>query len=316
MKKKSEILVYGSVSIDILFDLIGNVKNHINLKNGILGTQNFMFTASEKEEYFGGTGGNISYGLGNLGQSPLLFSAAGKDFETYFKKHLENNGVNLRVYEDKKGYTAVFYAMADDERQQIGIFQPGVYIKNVENVPLSSTLSKKEMSDIKIAIFSAGTGKSMTMHMEEFRKQNKTAKIIFDPGQTLMATFNKSQLEKCLKLANVVIGNETEIFQIKSHFGLTFEKIFNFGVTEIIETLGENGSILHTQSGRTKIDVVKAKKVVDTTGAGDAYRAGLIFGLQKGLTMPEAMKIGAKLGSLCVSYQGGQTYSLPKNLLK
>lgn len=314
MKNKGKILVSGSIVIDSLFDITSNIKDHINMKNGILGTQNFMFTATEKEEYWGGTGGNIAYGLAILGEKPILFSAVGKDFSPHFKNHLKEVGAELRVYEDEKRFTATFYALSDSEKQQIGIFQPGAYGKHIESIPLSKTLSPKDFSDIKIAIFSPGTAKSILSNMEEFKKRNSDAKIIFDPGQALMASFTKPILEKALSLSDILIANEVEMNQIKNKFGITFEHIFKLGIHSVIETLGENGSVLHTANKRTKISTVKAKKVLDPTGAGDAFRAGLIHGMMQDLSLDEAMKIGAKMGAECVAYQGGQTYSLPKSL--
>src|SRR3989338_10063278 len=110
-----------------------------------------MFTAKTKESFFGGTGVNISYGLGLLGKSPMLFSLAGKDFRGEFETHLTESGVDSRVAVDEKGWTATFYGMSDELGQQIGVYQPNAY-ERVHAIPLSQTISQKEFADIGVAI--------------------------------------------------------------------------------------------------------------------------------------------------------------------
>ncbi len=310
-KNNKKALVVGSVVIDTLFDLSSNIRDHINVKDGVLGVQNLMFTAQNKKEYYGGTAANISYGLGLLKQKPILVSVVGKDFALNFEKHLEKIGVDLRVREDKNEFTANFYGMSDTKKEQIGVFLPNVYGKYVESIPLSKILTKKDFSQIEVAIFSAGTSKSITNHIVEFKKKAKKGSIaIFDPGQILMSTYNKTMLKKSLEHADILIGNEVEIAQIKNYFEFSFEEIFKLGVSNIIETQGEKGSILYTPKESKKIPAIKVKKVVDPTGAGDAFRAGFIYGLLNNFKIEEAMKMGAKLGSRCIQCSGGQNYTV------
>ncbi|MFA6464007.1 MAG: PfkB family carbohydrate kinase [Candidatus Paceibacterota bacterium] len=324
-KSNKKALVVGSVVIDTLFDLSSNIKDHINLKDGVLDVQNLMFTAHSKKEYYGGTAANISYGLGLLKQKPILASVVGKDFALNYKKHLKNVGVDLRVHEDKEGFSANFYGMSDLNKEQIGIFLPNVYGEYVENISLSKILSNKDFAQIGIAIFSAGTAKSITSHIVEFKKKvrlsspagsanggqaKKDALTIFDPGQILMSSFDKVMLKKCLENTDILIGNEVEISQINKHFGFSFEEIFKLGVTNIIETQGDKGSIVYTKEGSKKIPAVKVKKSIDPTGAGDAFRSGLIHGLLSGQKIEDAMEIGSVMGALCVQSSGGQAYKI------
>lgn len=314
MNKKTKILVNGAVAIDSIFELTSDIRDHINFKDGKSGFQNLMFIAREKKEYFGGPASNIAFGLGLLNCSSFLASVAGKDFAERFKKHLEEKGVISHVLEDKNGFTATYYGMTDTSGQQMGIFQPNAYSK-IETTSLLKMIPAKKVQEVDIAIFSPGTAKSTSKFIVEFRKNSKkNALVIFDPGQGLMATFTKDLFKKVLNDSDILIGNETEIGQIKNHFGFSFDEIFRLGVSSIIETIGKDGSILHTKSGSKKISAIKVKKVVDPTGAGDAFRAGLIFGLSNKKTIEESMKIGAVLGAECVKHFGGQTYSLPKNL--
>lgn len=311
--------------IDSLFELNGTIRNAVNFKDGKKGKQNLMFTAHEKEEYFGGTAGNIAYGLGLLGERPLVASVVGKDFDEY-KSHLKHMGAELRILMDEKGYTATFYGMSDEIKEQIGIFQPNAYDRHIESIPLSRLLKSKDWSETKIAIFAAGTAKSIVRHMKEFKAKALPARttldikgspcwplVIFDPGQTLLATFTNKLLKEAVSLSDMIIVNDTEYDYLHNHFGFTLERIFKGKTRYVIETKGADGSVLHEKNKKTFVKALKVKKVVDPTGAGDAYRAGLISGMLAGKTLKESMRLGSRLGAECVKSEGGQTYRVAKN---
>jgi|GEM_PF-1505563 adenosine kinase len=314
-------LVVGSVAFDLIFPIHGKIQDEILIeKNGTLGRQNLMFTAKTKESFFGGTGGNISYGLGLLGKKPLFFSLAGKDFEGEYSNHLQKSGVDSRVVVNERGWTATFYGMSDELGQQIGVYQPNAYEK-VHTHSLSETFTQKDFDSIGVAIFSAGTGRSMYRHMREAREKcGKDTLVIFDPGQVISVFYDKALLEKTLKLADIFIGNEVECKQLQTILGYDINALFSKGIKAVIETLGEKGSIIYEQGlanldGRrdllkTRIPAVKAKKVVEATGAGDAYRAGMIAKLLEGKTLKDACEFGSKIASFSVAYRGGQTYRI------
>ncbi len=296
----------------MLFGIHGKIQDEILVeKDGTLGRQNLMFTAKSREHFWGGTGGNISYGLGLLEKKPFLFSLAGQDFTgSGFGPHLKKAGVDSRVIIDAKGWTATFYGMSDELGQQIGVYQPNAYEK-VHTLPLSKTLSPKDFKDIGIAIFSAGTGMSILRHMKETREKcGKDVTIIFDPGQVLSIFYDKPLLEKTLALADIFIGNEVEIKRLQTILGYDIGEVLKSGLKAVILTLGDKGSVIHEQSGTTTVNAVKAKKVVEATGAGDAYRAGMIAKLLEGKTLKEACEFGSKIAAFSVAYRGGQTYRI------
>ncbi|MSU56330.1 MAG: hypothetical protein EXS51_03425 [Candidatus Taylorbacteria bacterium] len=304
-------LAVGSIAFDLIFGIHGKIQDEILVeKNGKLGRQNLMFTAKTKESFFGGTGGNISYGLGLLGKKPMLFSLAGKDFQGEFETHLTKSGVDSRVAVDVKGWTATFYGMSDELGQQIGVYQPNAYEK-VHTIPLSKTITPKDFKDIGVAIFSAGTGMSILRHMKETREKcGKDVTIIFDPGQVISIFYDKKLLEETLALADIFIGNEVECKQLQTILGYSHDKLLAKGLSGVIETLGEKGSVIYEHGRITRIKAVKAKKVVEATGAGDAYRAGMIAKLLEGKSLKEACEFGSKIAALSVAYRGGQTYRL------
>ncbi len=301
-------LVVGSVAFDVIFGIHGKIQDEILIENGKLGRQNLMFVAKEKKYFFGGTGGNIAYGLGQLKMSPLFFSLAGRDFEGEFKNHLEKAGVDVRVAVEKKGWTATFYGMSDEESQQIGVYQPNAY-EGIDKVSLSKTISKKDLSEVGVAIFSAGTGKSILRHMMKLRSElGKEVKIIFDPGQVISVFYDKKLLEGTIKLADIFIGNEVECKQLQIILGYSHDKLLRKGLEAVIETKGERGSVIYQETGVTEIKADKPRKIVETTGAGDAYRAGMMYGILNGMELAEACRIGAYMGARNVETVGGQEY--------
>ena len=309
---RTHALVVGSVAFDMIFDIHGKIQDEILVeKDGTLGRQNLMFTAKTREHFWGGTGGNIAYGLGLLKKKPLLFSLAGQDFDgSGFGPHLKKAGVDARVVIDKKNWTAIFYGMSDELGQQIGVYQPNAYEK-IHTLPLSKTISPKEFKDIGVAIFSAGTGMSILRHMKEMRqKSGKDVTVIFDPGQVISIFYDKQLLEETLGLADIFIGNEVEIKQLQTILGYDIKAVLEKGVRAVIETLGEKGSVIHEQGREIRIPAAKAKKVVEATGAGDAYRAGLIAKLLDGKDLKAACEFGAKVAALSVAYRGAQTYQI------
>jgi adenosine kinase len=312
MRKNS--LIVGSIAYDVIFSINGDIRKELFVEEGKIGKVNMMFTANRKQKYFGGTAGNIAYGLGLLDQNPYVFSVVGKDFKQDYQQHLEKLGVNLKLIEKEDGYTATFYGISDEEFQQIGIWQPDVFGEFIEDVSLEDSLSQEDFEDIQVAIFSPGTGPSTRNHMLELRKKNADkVKIIFDPSQSLSISYDKMLLKECLSLTDIMIGNQTEIQQLKSLFSFDFQDIFELGVSYIIETLGEEGSNIYGKSSTKKIQTCKPNRVIETTGAGDAFRAGLIYGLVNDFDIYQSAQIGSYMGAKSVEEMAGQMYTIDQN---
>jgi len=307
-------LVVGSVAFDVIFDIHGQIKNNIVIEGGKAGRQNLMFTAKVKQQHYGGAGANIAYGLGLLGVKPILFASVGKDFKPDFHKHLRKNGVDVRVHTEKKNWTAAFYGMSDEAREQIGVWQPNAH-DLLESISITDTLDKKTLKSVGVALFH-GKPSIPLRHMTDIRKiLGKNVTIIFDPGQN-MALYDKETFEKCLALADIFISNDVELGQALAILKCSRDEMFNFGIKAIIETKGEDGSVIYEAGKKIVIPARKPKQVVETTGAGDAYRAGLIYGLLEGLDLAGACRIGSYLGSKNVETIGGQAYEVSSKEVK
>lgn len=315
MKKQqntsTKVLVSGSLVFDTIFSLDSPIGEQVVINAGKVSKQNFMFTAKEKQVYFGGTAGNICYGLSKLNKQPIIVSVVGKDFDEY-QKHLKHHKVIDRIFKDEKSYTSTFYAMSDPKQEQIGIFQGGAYYKNVDDLSLTRLLKTTDWNKISIGIFSAGTAKSITNQIKEFKKnKSKDAISFFDPGQVLVSQFTINLIKECLKNSDIFIANDVEFSHLQNKFGISADDLFSFGLKFAIETKGGDGSVLYQPNKKpTLVKAFKVKKVIDPTGAGDAYRAGLITGMLEGKNLVESMRLGSKLGALCVKTLGGQTYNI------
>lgn len=313
--KKGRALVVGSAAVDILFGVYGTIRERIVHTNGKLGKQNLMFTAAGKQQHYGGTGANIAYGLGILGAKPILFASAGQDFEHGFREHLVKHGVDERVYIEKNDWTATFYGMSDEAKEQIGVWQPNAHAK-LGAISIVEKLGKENLKDVAVAIFS-GAPSVVYRHLKDVRGTlGKRVFIIFDPGKMMSSPEDKLCLTQGLRLSDIFIVNDTELHQAESILGFSKEKIFALGVKAIIETKGAEGSTIHEKGKTTHIKAFKPKRVVETTGAGDAYRAGLIYGLLKGEDLTEACRIGSYMGAKNVETLGGQAYRVNLKDLK
>jgi len=306
----AKILVVGSISFDVLFDVHGDIKKEIPLRDGAISNINLMFTANSKKEYYGGTAGNIAYGLGLLKEKPIVFSLVGRDFTPDYQEHLEKLGIIVKVIEKENEFSATYYAISDEAKQQIGIWQPNAYGKWIDKSQMLETLTKTELKAIKIAIFSPGTGISTRNMIKEFRKYNKRATVIFDPSQVLSIFYDKPLLLECISNSNIFIGNETEIAQLNTLFGLNVHDLLELGLEAVIETKGENGVVLYTKNNTIEVPAFKAIRFTEATGAGDAFRSGLISGLSHGKSLEESARLGTYMGAKSVEELGGQLYTI------
>jgi adenosine kinase len=305
---KNKALIVGSVAYDVIFPVHGKIMDEIPLKEGKIEAVNMMFTAKNKSQYFGGTGGNIAYGLGLLKANPELFSLVGSDFLFDYKPHLEKLGVDIKVVVNEKSFTATYYGISDELKHQIGIWQPNVYSETEESS--LNNLSEQDLQNVKVAIFSPGTGKTIYKHMKELRDRvGDEVKIIFDPGQILSIFYTKDLLKETLDLADILILNDIEMAQLTGLFGYTIDDVLKTNTKCFIETKGANGSTIYGENV-IHIPAVKASKVVEVTGAGDAYRAGFIYGLLQDKSIEASCKLGSIMGARNVETNGGQNYTV------
>jgi len=299
------VLVLGSLAFDhimklpYLFTSATIIDSNENL--------NAAFTVKDMTVLRGGTGGNIAYSLGLLEANSILISAAGKDFYERNYNHDFNEKVDFRIEIREDLYTAAAYIISDINHNQITVFHEGA-LSILENMDLNSKLTPED--NIKIAINAPNPVKAMMIFAHQLNELG--IPMVFDPGQQIK-NFTKEQLEEIVPLTSMLIVNNSEYILFERTLETNIHHLKN-QIQTIIITMGNNGSLLYHEGKESTIPIATPEKVVDPTGAGDCYRAGLLKGILCDLPIKAACQLGAVMGSFCVEATGpqGQCCSLPE----
>jgi adenosine kinase len=292
MKK---ILVTGSVAYDRIMNFPGYFKD--NILPDQIHNLNVSFFVDKFRESFGGTGGNIAYNLNLLETNFLTWANVGDDFENYKQWLLKNNIdiSKIKVFKDQK--TAGAYIITDQADNQIAGFFPGAMMESISLKPIV-------LKNIGLAIVSPQNPIDM-VELPLLFKDNKIP-YIFDPGQQV-SSLSGEQLKQSINGSKVLIGNDYEIKLIQEKTEWSLENLQK--QTEIlIITLGEKGSQIYNKNKEYIIKPAEAKNTSDPTGAGDAYRAGLIKGLIEKWPLEKIGKFAGLISVYTVEKYGTQTH--------
>ena len=292
-----DILVSGSLAYDRIMDFTGRFSDHIMPDK--LHMINVSFTVNGMAENYGGTAGNIAYSLALLGEKPRILAAIGHDYHRYFE-WLDRCGLStedIRVVGGEA--TSSAFITTDLADNQITGFNPGA-MKH----PSLFDLDKVDSSN-SIAIAAPGNLQDMADYTAGCRERGIFC--IFDPGQSLPAWQGDALAETMLK-ANMLVSNDYELELIKDKTGLSIDSILE-QVSTIITTKGEEGCEVVTNAGFTRIPAIATENVVDPTGAGDAFRGGLIKGLVQGLPVERACMMGTVCSHYVIQKYGTQEYN-------
>lgn len=289
-------LICGSVAYDNIMVFEDSFKNHI-LPDKIH-MLNVAFLVPKLRREYGGCATNIAYNLKLLGEEPLAMATVGQDFEPY-RKRLKGLGIrqtHIRVLDDV--FTAQAFITTDLSSNQIIAFHPGAMNYSEKN-------KVGDAKGVKIGMVSPDGRTGMIKHATQFKK----AKIpfIFDPGQGL-PMFDGDDLRKFIEQATWVTVNDYEWELLKDRTGWSAEDITS-RVEALIVTLGGKGSVIHTKKKTYEIPSVKPKSIQDPTGCGDAYRAGLLYGLLNDLDWETTGRIASLMGSIKIEHQGPQNHT-------
>lgn len=295
-----KILVSGSIAYDYIMQYDGIFKDAILMEH--LDHLNVAFTAKNRVREFGGCAGNIAYSLSLLGEKSLLYGVAGSDFEEY-KKWLVKNGINVDfIGIDNEKLTATAYVLTDNNENQLTIFSPGA----MESVSSEKKLSNEDLESIRIAILSP----DICERTVRLGRQLVEAGIsyFFDPGQ-MTPHFKKEDLRFLLKNAFVFIANHYEVKLLCDRLNIKIKDITGY-VDIFIETLGAKGSLVRMKDSSKEIEIpaVIPRSLADPTGCGDAFRAGLLSGLNSGADSMEACKKGALVAAYAIEKAGTQKH--------
>ncbi len=291
-----QIYVSGSLAYDRIMDFPGRFEDHI-LPDKIH-VLNVSFMVNGLTENFGGTAGNIAYSLSLLGEAPLILSAVGTDFDRYAQWLATCRLSTAGIRRCQDVFTAGAYITTDRSDNQITAFNPGA-------MQFSSNF-KFENVDAEDALAIVGPGNLDDMRQYSRRYKTLGVDYIFDPGQATPALSGEALIEM-ITGCRILISNDYELELIRKATGMEVRDILT-RCPAVITTLGEKGSVVRTTQSEDVIPVVAVDHAVDPTGAGDAYRGGLIKGLVENKSLVEAARMGAVSASYAVEKQGTQVH--------
>lgn len=293
-------LICGSAAYDNIMVFEDSFKNHILPdKIHIL---NVAFLVPKLRREFGGCATNIAYNLKLLGEDPLPMATVGQDFAPY-AEWLEKCGVrntHIRVLDDV--FTAQAFITTDLDDNQITAFHPGAMNRSEEN-------KVTDAKGVKIGMVSPDGRAGMIQHAEQFAAAG--IPFIFDPGQG-MPMFDGNDLRKFVKECTWVTVNDYEWQLLKDRTGWDVADV-TAQTEALIVTRGGKGSEIFTRDAKYEIPAAKPKAVEDPTGCGDAYRAGLLYGLLHKLDWETTGRIASLMGALKIEQHGTQNHRFTRD---
>ncbi|OEU60217.1 MAG: sugar kinase [Desulfuromonadales bacterium C00003094] len=288
-------LICGSFAYDNIMVFGDRFKNHI-LPDQVH-ILNVCFLVPEMRREFGGCAGNIAYGLKLLGGKPLPMATVGQDFAPY-RAWMERCGIDdSYVIEVDNTFTAQAYITTDLDDNQITAFHPGA-------MGFAHRNAIDEVENVTLGIISPDGREGMIEHAAQFAAAD--IPFIFDPGQGL-PMFSGEELTNFIEQATWVTVNDYEWQLLQEKTGLSVAEITD-RVEALIVTRGDKGSVIYCNGDEYLIPTVTPSEINDPTGCGDAYRAGLIYGLNRGLDWEITGRIASLMGSIKIEHNGTQNH--------
>ncbi|MGA1273546.1 MAG: carbohydrate kinase family protein [Burkholderiaceae bacterium] len=300
-KQPLQLQVSGSIAFDTIMVFQGQFKDHILADQ--VHMLNVAFLAPEMRQEFGGCAANIAYGLLGLGCPTRLVAAIGKDGHDYLQR-LKSLGADVSgVVVRDNFFTAQAFITTDLNDNQITAFHPGAMSVAHE--------AKVEPNPLSLGIVSPNGRQAMLDHAQAFHDAGIA--FVFDPGQGL-PMFTKEELLDFIKKASWLAVNDYEGEMLSRTLGLSVSELRAHlkphPQSAVIVTKGSQGVWLDGPQGSQTIDAIRVDKAVDPTGCGDAFRAGLLWGLAHGLPVVARCKAGGYLGAAKVQVRGAQNHSI------
>ncbi|HUJ01599.1 MAG TPA: carbohydrate kinase family protein [Usitatibacter sp.] len=290
------ILVCGSLAYDTIMVFPDQFKKHI-LPDQIH-ILNVSFLVPDMRREYGGTAGNIGYNLKLLGEDPWIMATAGHDFEPYAQR-LQALGISTHhVRRLDEQFTAQAFITTDVDDNQINAFHPGAmsfaHLNRVEDAPGAS-----------LGIVCPDGRQAMIDHARDFAA--RSIPFVFDPGQGL-PMFSGAELVELSSGALAVTLNDYEARVVEQRIGKPIAELTRLA-RAVVVTRGGEGCVVLTNGGpELHIPAVPPEGIVDPTGCGDAFRAGLLYGLARDWGWERSAQLGSVMGSIKIAHRGGQNH--------
>lgn len=288
-------LICGSMAFDTIMSFHGRFSEALLADQ--LHKINVAFLVPGIRREFGGCAGNIAYNLKLLNGDPLIMATIGKDGGSYLDR-LDKLGISRRCIRPiDDAYTAQAFITTDADSNQITAFHPGAMG--------NSHLNKiEDAGKVKLAIVAPDGRDGMSEHAKDCARLG--VPFIFDPGQGL-PMFSGEELIHFIELATYVAVNDYEAELLTERTGLSLEQVAE-RVSALVVTRGEQGAEIYTSAARFDVPVVRVDEVVDPTGCGDAFRAGMLYGLSNDMDWMTIGRLSSLMGSIKIASQGGQNH--------
>jgi len=294
--KRSRVLLSGSIAYDYIMAFPGFFGDHILPDKTHMLSVSFLVESLKRQR--GGVAGNIAYSLALLGERPLLAGAGGADFGPY-REAFESIGVDLSLVMDvQPELTASAFMMVDQRDNQIASFYPGASSKTGDLSVLDAA------RNVSYGLVGPTLPLAMRNHAHEIAQAG--AKLIYDPSQQIVA-ISPEDILAGIEDAWALVGNDYEFAMIEKKTGLTIDALKE-RVVLLVETFGEDGSVFHANGDAVKIPAVLSDKAVEPSGAGDAFRAGLIKGLLIGAEYAVIGRMASLAATYAVEHHGTQEH--------
>lgn len=301
-------LICGSIAYDTIMNFEGKFADQILPEQ--IHILNVAFLVPTMRREFGGCAGNIAYNLHLLGGDPIIMATVGGDAEPYLK-HLEALKIDAtHIRQLEQAFTAQAMITTDQANNQITAFHPGAMGESHLNQVLTviDERSKNNKGAAKFGIVAPDGRQGMWEHCHQLAEAN--VPFIFDPGQGL-PMFDGSELLELVEIASYLAVNDYEGEMLSKRTGLSLAKIAE-RVKALIVTKGAEGAEIYTNGKCISIPPVPAAKVIDPTGCGDAFRGGLLFGLENNMDWETTGRLASLMGSIKISHQGPQNHQPSK----
>ncbi len=295
MDKNTRALICGSLAYDTIMVFPDRFQRHI-LPDQVH-ILNVAFLVPQMRREFGGCAGNIAYNYKLLGGEPVPMATVGDDFTEYARRFKELGITQQQLKWIPDAFTAQAFITTDLDDNQITAFHPGAMEHSHEN-------HVRDVPDIAIGLVGPDGREAMLQHAREFHERD--IPFIFDPGQA-MPLFDGEEFKEFIRLARWVAVNDYECKLLVERTGWSVARIAQ-EVDAFFVTRGSEGSEIHTPEGTAVVPVVPAEQVADPTGCGDAYRAGLLYGLVHELDLETTCRIASLMGSIKIAHRGTQNH--------
>ncbi len=292
-------LICGSIAYDTIMVFRDRFRNHI-LPDQIH-ILNVAFLVPDMRREFGGCAGNIAYNLRLLGGHPLIMAAVGEDYQPYAYRLERLKLAQTHIRQVADTFTAQAFITTDLDDNQITAFHPGA-------MNFSHLNHIADAADVSLGIVAPDGREGMLAHAREFAEAG--IPFIFDPGQG-MPMFSGEELLDFVDQAAYVAVNDYEARMLEERTGHSAEALAR-RVKALVVTRGAEGSVIHAAGRSIQIPSVPAAAIVDPTGCGDAYRAGLLYGIAQGYDWQTTGQLASLMGAIKIASRGGQNHQLTR----